>query len=102
MNTSLSILRILPELILCITGVLIMLIEPLLQPATSRKSLGWLAVLGVLGALAASLYQYQLVPGTAYFGFVQTDAFSVFFHVLICGIVLASLLIALDAATATT
>src|SRR5580658_10917676 len=96
MNTTLDILRILPELILCITGVLIMLIEPLLQPATSRKSLGWLAVLGVLGALAASLYQYQLPPGTAFFGYVQTDAFSIFFHVLICGIALASLLIAVD------
>src|SRR5271170_3200208 len=102
MNTSLSILRILPELILCITGALIMLIEPLLPPATSRKALGWVAVLGVLGALAASLYQYQLVPGTAYFGVFQTDPFSVFFHVLICGIVLASLLIALDSTSDST
>jgi len=99
MNTTPDILRILPEVILTITGVLIMLIEPVLPPSANRKSMGWLAVVGVLAALIASLYQYQLPAGTAFFGFVQTDAFSVFFHVLICGIVLASLLIALDSIT---
>ncbi len=102
MNTSLSILRILPEVILCVTGALIMLVEPFLAPTTSRKSLGWLAVLGVFGALVASLYHYQLAPGTAYFGVFQTDPFSVFFYVLICGIVLASLLIALDSTSDST
>ncbi len=102
MNTTPDILRILPEVILTITGVLIMLIEPILPPATNRKSMGWLAIIGALAALAASLYQYQLPPGTAFFGYVQTDAFSVFFHVLICGIVLASLLIAVDTVSAHT
>jgi NADH-quinone oxidoreductase subunit N len=102
MNTTPDILRILPEVILTVTGVLIMLIEPVLPPTTTRKSMGWLAVIGVIAALAASLYQYQLPPGTAFFGFVQTDAFSVFFHVLICGIVLASLLIAIDTVSAHT
>jgi NADH-quinone oxidoreductase subunit N len=102
MNTTPQVLRILPEVILTITGVLIMLIEPVLPPTVSRKSMGWLAVLGVIGALAASLYQYQLAPGTAYFGAVQTDAFSIFFHVLICGILLVSLLVALDSISDTT
>jgi NADH-quinone oxidoreductase subunit N len=97
MNTTPDVLRILPEVLLTVTGVLIMLIEPVLPKSVSRKSMGWLAVLGVLAALAASLYQYQLPPGTGFFGFVQTDAFSVFFHVVICGIALTSLLIALDA-----
>jgi NADH-quinone oxidoreductase subunit N len=40
--------------------------------------------------------QLQLAPGTAYSGLIQTDAFSVFFHILICGIVLVTLLISLD------
>jgi NADH-quinone oxidoreductase subunit N len=102
MNTTPQILRILPEVILTVVGVIIMLIEPVLPKKTSRKSLGWFAVLGVIAALAASLYQYQLPAGTAFFGTVQTDAFSVFFHVLICGISLVALLIALDATTAQT
>lgn len=95
MNGPAQVLRILPEVILTVTGVLVMLFEPLMAPKASRKPLGWLAVVGVLAALAASFWQYQLPPGTAYSGVVQTDAFSVFFHVLLCGIVLASLLVML-------
>jgi NADH-quinone oxidoreductase subunit N len=97
MNTTPQILRILPEVILTVVGVMIMLIEPVMPKAQSRRSLGWFAVIGVIAALGASLYQYQLPAGTAYFGTVQTDAFSVFFHVLLCGISLVSLLITLDA-----
>jgi NADH-quinone oxidoreductase subunit N len=88
--------RILPELVLTVTGVLIMLIEPLMPPGMSRKPIGLLALLGVIGALAASVFQLGLPPGTAFFGTVQTDTFSVFFHVLICSVVLVAMLIALD------
>jgi NADH-quinone oxidoreductase subunit N len=91
-----QIYRILPEVLLTLTGVLIMLIEPLFPPAVSRKFIGLLAIFGVFGALLASLSQFSLPPGTGYYGTVQTDAFSAFFHVLICGIVLVALLIAFD------
>ena len=88
--------RILPELLLTITGVLLMLIEPVMPAGMNRKLMGYLALLGVVAALIASVWQLGLPAGTAYFGTVQTDAFSVFFHVLICSIVLVTLLIALD------
>jgi NADH-quinone oxidoreductase subunit N len=88
--------RILPEVLLTITGVLLMLIEPVMPAGMNRKLMGYLALLGVLAALIASVWQLGLPPGTAYYGTVQTDAFSVFFHVLICSIVLVTLLIALD------
>jgi NADH-quinone oxidoreductase subunit N len=90
-------LRILPEIVFTLGGILVMLADALLPKSRPRKPLGWLAVLCALAALAASFWQAQLPPGTAYYGVVQTDAFSVFFHVLIAGIVLASLLITLDA-----
>jgi NADH-quinone oxidoreductase subunit N len=93
----LQVYRILPEVVLTLTGVLIMLIEPLMPRGISRKSIGVLAILGVIAALAASVWQMGLPPGTAFYGTVQTDAFSVFFHVLICGVVLVALLIAFDA-----
>jgi NADH-quinone oxidoreductase subunit N len=93
----LQVYRILPEVLLTLTGVLIMLIDPLMPSAMNRKPLGVMAVLGVIAALAASVWQLGLPQGTAYYGTVQTDAFSVFFHVLICGVVLVALLIALDA-----
>jgi NADH-quinone oxidoreductase subunit N len=88
--------RILPELILTLTGVLLMLIEPVMPAGMNRKLMGYLALLGVVAALIASVWQLGLPAGTAYFDTVQTDAFSVFFHVLICSIVLVTLLIALD------
>ncbi len=91
-----QIARILPELILTITGVLTMLIEPVMPPAMSRKPIGVLALLGILGALGASIWQLSLPSGTAFFGTVQTDAFSAFFHVVVCSIVLVAVLIAFD------
>ena len=91
-----NLIRILPEVLMTLTGVLIMLIEPVLPRSVSRKSIGWLAVLGTLAALFASLGQFQTVPGGAYYGLVQTDAFSAFFHVLIASIVLVTLLVTID------
>jgi NADH-quinone oxidoreductase subunit N len=89
-------LRILPEIVLTVTAVLVMLIEPLIGEKKSRRSLGLLAILGTLGALAASVYQLYIPAGTAFFGTVQSDAFSVFFHLVIGSIVLVTLLISLD------
>ncbi|MHB8302853.1 MAG: NADH-quinone oxidoreductase subunit N [Acidobacteriaceae bacterium] len=89
-------LRILPEILLTLTGVLVMLIEPVLSVKASRKPLGVLAIFGTLSALAASVYQLQLPAGTAFYGTVQSDAFSVFFHLVIGGIVLVTLLVSLD------
>jgi NADH-quinone oxidoreductase subunit N len=95
-------LRILPEIVFTLGGIVVMIADALLPKAANRRPLGWLAVFGALAALAASFWQAQLPAGTAYYGVVQTDAFSVFFHVLIAGIVLASLLITLDAVTSAT
>ena len=94
MNTDL--LRILPEVVLIVTGILVMLIDAAMPTAPSRRFLGWIAALGSMVALWASIFQLRLGPGTAFFGAVETSPFTVFFHVLICGIVLVAVLIALD------
>ena len=91
-----DILRILPEVVLTVVGVLVMLTDASMSPKSSRRPLGWVAALGVMAALAASLWQGTLPVGTAFFGTVQTDAFSTFFHVLICGIVLVAILLSID------
>jgi NADH-quinone oxidoreductase subunit N len=88
--------RILPEVILTLTGVLVMLIDASLAPARSRRWLGWVAAVGTTLALWASLWQLSLPEGTGFFGTVETSTFTVFFHVLICGIVLVALLVSLD------
>jgi NADH-quinone oxidoreductase subunit N len=96
MTLPAPILRILPEGILLITGVIITLAEPLLAKNASRRPLGWFAVLGTLITIFASAVQLELPAGLSYFGTVQSDDFSVFFHVLIAGIVLVTLLVTLD------
>ncbi|MBS1803045.1 MAG: NADH-quinone oxidoreductase subunit N [Acidobacteria bacterium] len=97
MNSVPDIYRILPEVILTITGVLVMLIDASLAPLTSRRSLGWLAALGTGIAYLSSVWQLSLPMGTGFSGTVETSPFTVFFHVLICGIVIVTLLLSLDA-----
>jgi NADH-quinone oxidoreductase subunit N len=92
-----DIYRILPEVILTITGVLVMLVDASLAPFRSRRYLGALAAAGTTAAYLASVWQLSLPTGTGFSGTVETSPFTVFFHVLICGIVLATLLLSLDA-----
>jgi len=96
MNPVPDILSILPEVILTLTGVTVMLIDASLPPATARQNLGWVAASGTMFALWASLWQFSLPEGTGFFSTVETSAFTIFFHVLICGIVLVALLLSLD------
>jgi NADH-quinone oxidoreductase subunit N len=91
-----DIYRILPEVILTLTGVVVMLIEATIPPGWPRRPLGWVAAIGTTLALWASLWQLSLPVGTGFFSTVETSPFTVFFHVLICGIVLVSLLLSLD------
>ena len=96
MNPVPDIFRILPEVILTLTGVAVMLIDASLPCAFTRRPLGWVAAIGTTFALWASLWQLSLPQGTGFFSTVETSAFTVFFHVLICGIVLVALLLSLD------
>jgi NADH-quinone oxidoreductase subunit N len=96
MNPVPDIYRVLPEVILTLTGVLVMLIDASLPPRSARRWLGWVAALGTTLALWGSLWQLSLPEGTGFSGTVETSAFTVFFHVLICGIVLVSLLLSMD------
>ena len=89
-------LRILPEIILTITGIVVMLIDASLPIGWVRRPLGWVAAIGATAALWSSLWQLNLPTGAAFFGTVESSPFTIFFHVLICGIVLVALLLSLD------
>jgi len=91
-----DIYRILPEVILTLTGVAVMLIDATLPTGWSRRYLGFVAAIGATIAIWASVWQLSLPEGTGFFGTVETSNFTVFFHVLICGIVLVALLLSLD------
>ena len=96
MNPVPDIFRILPEVILALTGVLIMLIDATLPSHRSRRWLGWVAAFGAMAALWGSLVQLSMPEGTGFSGTVETSAFTIFFHVLICAIVLVTILLSLD------
>lgn len=82
MIPSADYIRILPELVLTVFGILVMLIDPLLDEHDNRNKLGVLALVGALLSIGATVVQagYQ---GTAFFGMVKVDAFSIFFHVIV-------------------
>ncbi len=96
MNPVPDIYRILPEVILTLTGAAIMVVDASLPPQWPRRYLGFLAAIGTTLAIYGSLAQLAFPQGTGFFGTVETSAFTVFFHVLICGIVLVALLLSLD------
>jgi NADH-quinone oxidoreductase subunit N len=77
--------RILPEIVLSFFGLIVMVLEPLLDEETGQKVLGLIALVGTLGGLGATWFMAQ-APGLAFWDMVQIDGFSVFFHVLIIAI----------------
>jgi NADH-quinone oxidoreductase subunit N len=88
-------IRILPELVLSIFGIIAMMIDPIIPYNDSKKPLGIIALIGVLAGLAATAYQAQYY-GDAFFNMVRVDTFSIFFHVVILLIVLVVVLSSFD------
>ena len=76
-------IRILPELVLALFGIVVMVADPLLAPHASRKPLGVISLLGAILAAIASVFIAPDYFGDAFFGMVHVDEFSVFFHLLI-------------------
>jgi NADH-quinone oxidoreductase subunit N len=80
--TTADLYRVLPEMIWCGFGVILMLVQPFTK---SRPFLSFLALLGTsLGAafsvIASTFY------GAGFNGLIEMDAFSEFFHVLVGGV----------------
>src|SRR5271154_2379695 len=75
--------RLAPEIILCLFGIVIMLLDPFLGRDRQRV-LGWVAFLGTLAA-AASLRLMYLDQGYAYNELIRADLFSIFAHAVVIG-----------------
>jgi NADH-quinone oxidoreductase subunit N len=84
-------LRILPEIVLSIFGMIIMFVDPLLDEERNQKPLGTIALIGGLAAFL-STFVMPNHPGLAFSGMVRVDSFSVFFHVLIIAIAVVVIL----------
>jgi NADH-quinone oxidoreductase subunit N len=85
-----DITKVLPELIWCGFGVLLMLLQPFLK---SRKALTFIAMIGAaFGTLATYCGG---MPGSAFQGLIQSDTFSTFLHWLV-GLVAFLVILASD------
>src|SRR6185437_2810170 len=75
-------IRILPEIVLTLFGLIVMFVDPLLPENRNVKPLGIISLIGAFGAVAASIYQMRY-PGPAFWNFIVVDNFSIFFHLLV-------------------
>src|SRR5437588_3197310 len=78
---TIELLRFLPEIILTVTGTLLMVVEPIAGPRWS-KIYGHIAILGFAAAMAAAVSAYSM-PGPAFSSMLIADGFAAFFRVLV-------------------
>src|SRR5437870_4224084 len=85
--------RILPEIVLSVFGMIIMLLDPIMDERRSQRTLGGIALIGAIAALAATIYQAQpQFWGLAFWEMVRVDAFSIFFHFVVAAVTILVIL----------
>jgi NADH-quinone oxidoreductase subunit N len=84
-----DILRVLPELTWCAFGVILVLLQPFVK---FRQALTFVAM---IGAALGTLLTFFRVPGAGFYGLIQSDVYSLFFHWLV-GLVAFLVILASD------
>jgi len=77
--------RILPVLVLSIFGIVVMVLDPLVDEEKSQRTLGLIGFIGAIAALISTWYMAQS-PGLAFWNTVRVDSFSIFFTFLVIAI----------------
>ncbi len=82
---------ILPEIVLSLFGMLIMLLDPVMDERRSQRTLGGIALAGAFAALLATFFQAHFLShtggsGLAFWNMIKVDAFSIFFHVVVAAV----------------
>jgi NADH-quinone oxidoreductase subunit N len=86
--------RIAPEIVLCVFGMLVMLLAPVV-PKTRQGVLAGISLLGAALALASTYYPFTQ-PGLAYSGLFRADDFSLFVHWIVIGVAFLAILGSVD------
>ena len=87
---ALDIYRVLPELIWCGFGVLVMLMQPFVR---AREFFTFLALIGSAAGIVVSVIA-TAHGGPAFYGLVESDSFSLFFRLLVGTVVFLVILAA--------
>src|SRR5689334_19004558 len=77
--------RILPEIVLAIFGMVIMLLDPILDEKVGQRMLANIGLVGTLAALGSTAYMAN-APGLAFWDMIRVDNFSIFFHVVVISV----------------
>jgi NADH-quinone oxidoreductase subunit N len=90
-------IAILPEIVLSLFGMLIMLLDPVMDERRSQRTLGGIALIGGFVALAATFFQSHYLthtgfPGLGFWNMIKVDAFSIFFHVVVAAVTILVIL----------
>jgi NADH-quinone oxidoreductase subunit N len=88
---------ILPEIVLSIFGLIIMMLDPVMDERRSQRTLGGVALIGGILAMAATIFQGYYLSHTGFSGFafwnmVKIDAFSIFFHFVVAAVTILVIL----------
>jgi len=88
---------ILPEIVLSLFGMLIMLLDPVMDERRSQRTLGGIALAGAFAALLAAFFQAHFLShtggsGLAFWNMIKVDAFSIFFHVVVTAVTILVIL----------
>ena len=78
-------IRLLPEMVLSIFGMIVMVLDPMLDDRRSQRTLGSVALVGCMAAIGATLFQAQY-PGMGFWNAIRVDSFSVFFHFVVAAV----------------
>jgi NADH-quinone oxidoreductase subunit N len=85
-------MRVLPEIVLSIFGIVVMLVDSLWSGSSSRKVLGAVALAGAGASILATVAQLYQGPGYGFWNMVHVDSFSVFFHFVVTAVTLIVIL----------
>ncbi len=86
--------RIAPELVLCGFGMIVMFLAPIV-PKARHSTLAFISLVGAGLALAATRLT-ATHPGDAYSGLFRADTFSLFVHLIVCGVAFLAILGSID------
>lgn len=78
-------IRLLPEIVLSIFGMIVMVLDPMLDERRGQRTLGPVALIGCLAAIGATLFQAHY-PGMGFWNAIRVDSFSVFFHFVVAAV----------------